>query len=194
VRRVGALVAVAVFGVSVAACGADDDDGAASSSTETIIAGDFNDADVEFARSMIPHHRQAVEMAVIALDGPVKAGVEVRDLASRIEQAQGPEIEQLTGWLDVWKQDTAEEPAGTGAMGEMGGMMTDEAMSSLSEMRGDSFDRRWMEMMIRHHRGAVRMAEAEVRDGLNPDAVELAGQIVAAQQAEIAEMRTFLRT
>lgn len=141
---------------------------------------------------MIPHQHQAVEMAVLALDGAVEAGDEVQDLASRIEQAQAPEIDQMTGWLDVWEREGSDEAAGTQMMGEMGGTMTDDEMQALGELASDTFDRRWMEMMIRHHRGAITMAETEIRDGANPDAIPLAGQIVAAQQMEIAEMRTFL--
>lgn len=192
-QRIIGLGAIAVT-MGVTACGTSaSDDAGSSTTTDAAVLAEFNDGDVQFARNMIPHHRQAVEMAVLALDGPVEAGAEVRDLASRIERAQAPEIDQMSSWLDVWEGDGSAETDGTQAMGEMGGMMTDEEMQSLGELRGDEFDRRWLEMMIRHHRGAIDMAEAEISDGANPDAVQLAGEIVAAQQAEIAEMRRLLR-
>ena len=77
----------------------------ADAAADTIAAdAEFNAGDVAFAQGMIPHHQQAVEMAVIALDPARKAGTEVTDLATRIQGAQGPEIELMTGWLTGWGQ------------------------------------------------------------------------------------------
>jgi len=195
-RRRGLRLSVvaAVLAIGLVACG-DDDDTASSSTSESSVAAEFNDADVEFARGMIPHHRQAVEMAAIALDPSVEAGADVQDLATRIEEAQDPEIELMTGFLAAWGQDASGETAGSQGMDEMGemdGMMTDEEMQSLADLRGDEFDRTWMEMMTEHHEGAIAMAEIEISDGDNPDAMELAEQITDAQQAEIDEMRALL--
>ncbi|CAN5452787.1 hypothetical protein BH18ACT3_BH18ACT3_27710 [soil metagenome] len=192
-RRRGLRVSVvaAVLAIGLVACG-DDDDTASSSTSESSVAAEFNDADVEFARGMIPHHRQAVEMAAIALDPSVEAGADVQDLATRIEEAQDPEIELMTGFLAAWGQDASGETAGSQGMDEMDGMMTDEEMQSLADLRGNEFDRTWMEMMTEHHEGAIAMAEIEISDGDNPDAMALAEQITDAQQAEIDEMRTLL--
>jgi uncharacterized protein (DUF305 family) len=46
--------------------------------------------------------------------------------------------------------------------------------------------------MTVHHRGAVEMAETEIADGSNPDAVALAREIADSQTAEIAEMEALL--
>jgi hypothetical protein len=62
--------------------------------------GTANDTDVAFARDMIPHHRQAIQMARLA-QGQA-ADPRVIDLADRIEAAQQPEIETLSGWLEDW--------------------------------------------------------------------------------------------
>src|SRR5215207_4062578 len=60
----------------------------------------YNDTDVQFAQGMIPHHRQAIEMADLALtDAETPA---VKDLAMRIKEAQDPEIARMTGWLRDW--------------------------------------------------------------------------------------------
>jgi len=171
-RRRGLRLSVvaAVLAIVLVACG-DDDDTASSSTSESSVAAEFNDADVEFARGMIPHHRQAVEMAAIALDPSVEAGTDVQDLATRIKEAQDPEIELMTGFLAAWGQDASGETAGSQGMDEMGemdGMMTDEEMQSLADLRGDEFDRTWMEMMTEHHEGAIAMAEIEISDGDNP--------------------------
>jgi Domain of unknown function (DUF305) len=45
---------------------------------------------------------------------------------------------------------------------------------------------------IGRHRGAIEMAEQEQAEGSNPDARALAGTIIEAQTAEIAQMQTLL--
>ena len=54
-----------------------------------------------FARMMIPHHQQAIEMSDMIL---AKQGIDPRviDLAKQIKAAQGPEIEKMQGWLNQW--------------------------------------------------------------------------------------------
>ena len=59
-----------------------------------------NDADIAFAQRMIPHHAQAIEMAAMATTHATSP--EVRELADNIKQAQQPEIDQMTGWLQTW--------------------------------------------------------------------------------------------
>jgi uncharacterized protein (DUF305 family) len=77
-------------------------------------------------------------------------------------------------------------------MDGMQGMMSADDMAAMSAMAGPAFDGRWAEMMIQHHEGARAMAEAVKASGQNPDVLLLADEIIAAQQAEIAEMRALL--
>ena len=76
----------------------------------------------------------------------------------------------------------------------MPGMMSDEQLSQLTGATGAEFDRMFLEMMIVHHQGAVRMAETELADGANPDAKALAESIKTSQTAEIATMQQLLAT
>jgi uncharacterized protein (DUF305 family) len=198
-RRILAVAAVPM--VLLAACGDDDDDAISGSTavTETAgaspgdgVAAEHDDADVAFAQGMIPHHEQAIEMAQLAAGRA--ADPRVLDLATRIEAAQGPEIELMQGWLDAWGVATDETMAGMdhgGDVSAMGGM-TEEEMTSLESATGAEFDAMFLEMMIRHHEGAVDMAETAIADGQNLEAIALAEAIVAAQEAEIAEMQTIL--
>jgi uncharacterized protein (DUF305 family) len=74
----------------------------------------------------------------------------------------------------------------------MEGMMSADEMAAMSVMSGPAFDTRWSEMMILHHEGAVAMAEAVKASGQNADVAQLADQIIAAQEAEMAELRALL--
>ena len=146
-------------------------------------AGDHADADVTFAQQMIPHHRQAVQMAATHDAGP-----QVRALASEIESAQGPEIRTMTAWLRGWDEKV---PSAT-SHGSMGGMMSDTAMRALGRARGDAFDRLFLTQMVEHHSGAVAMARKELADGASEKAEELASSVVQSQTAEIARMKRLL--
>lgn len=204
------VVPVLASGLVLAACSGDDDtatpattgvpatEAASSGQTSTTAetggaaAAEFNDVDVEFAQGMIPHHEQAIEMAEIAQDPARQASPEVIDLAARIEAAQDPEIATLTGWLTAWGQPVEMDTSDGHDMSSMTGMMTAEDMDALATMTDADFGEAWLTMMIEHHQGAIEMANEEQSDGMNTDAKALAGQIVAAQQAEVDEMTALL--
>ena len=152
--------------------------------------GNFNDADVTFATDMIPHHRQAVEMADLA--STRASSPEVTALAAQIKDAQDPEIETMSGWLASWGQPVPEDMSGMDMSSSMPGMMSMDDMSALEDASGAEFDRMFLTMMIEHHEGAIEMAQTEQADGLNPEAISLAKDIEAAQTVEIANMKDLL--
>lgn len=192
-----ALLLAAAFGL--AACGNDSETGPGSASS---TAGtQFNNADVQFARAMIPHHRQAVAMAEMAQSHAVSP--QVQQLASKIEAAQGPEIDTMTRWLKAWGKDvpsasTSDSMGGMDGMDkgdgshmdtvDMPGMMSADEMHQLDQAHGADWDQMFLTMMIQHHRGAIAMAKTEQSSGLNPDAIALAKNIEKAQTAEITQM------
>jgi uncharacterized protein (DUF305 family) len=95
-KRLPALAAAALaVTLTLAGCG-DGDDGSQP-------ADRFNGADVAFAQQMIPHHRQAIQMAQHVEQRAASA--ELKQLASEIEKAQEPEIQTMTGWLHAWGKD-----------------------------------------------------------------------------------------
>jgi len=158
-----------------------------------------NEADVVFASMMIPHHAQAVSMADTALKQATNP--KVKALASKIKEAQGPEIERMSGWLTGWgapvptTEDGSEMSgmAGMEGMGDQtGGMMSAKEISNLNEATGAAFDRMWLLMMVKHHQGAVVMAKTALDQGTNPEAKKLAKSIIDGQSTEIAEMNSIL--
>lgn len=173
-----ALVAV----LALSACGSSTGSSGSSSS-------DFNKADVTFTQSMIPHHEQAVQMSKMAkLHASTPA---VKDLADKIESAQGPEIATMKGWLKEWGKSESSGNSMNG-MDSMPGMMSDGEMSALAKATGATFDKMFLTMMIGHHTGAIEMAKTEQSKGKNAHAKALAKKIEAAQTTEIAEMKKML--
>lgn len=163
-------------------------------STETMsssASAQFNDADVMFARMMYPHHAQAVQMAEM-VQGRTD-NTDVQALASAIAAAQQPEMDQLTSWLAEWGQPAPSEDMGTmGGMDHGMGMMTQQDMDTLAGLTGPEFDWQWSTMMIAHHTGAIEMAQAEIANGSNQDAQQMARTIVETQQQEIDTMQQLL--
>ncbi|QGP89888.1 MULTISPECIES: DUF305 domain-containing protein [Gordonia] len=165
-------------------------------------AAKHNDADVEFTTEMIPHHRQAVMMADL-VEGRTQ-NRELITLADTIEDAQDDEIDQMTARLKSWGVPVAGHMDDDGDMGhgnmghgnmghgDMPGMMSAEQMAALRQASGGEFDRLWLEGMIRHHEGAIAMADEVLANGTDPATRALATQVKTTQQAEIDQMRAML--
>ncbi|WP_346028030.1 DUF305 domain-containing protein [Arthrobacter parietis] len=178
--------------VMLAGCGAADPGESAAGSSGSEVSGEHNDADVMFAQMMIPHHEQAVQMSdvVLAKDG---LSPEITELATQVKDAQAPEIETMTGWLDAWGEPV-EGHHMESADGEdgMDGMLSEDQMGELEAAEGEEAARMFLESMTAHHNGAVDMAQEEIENGENPEAIALAEDIVETQEAEIEEMKELL--
>ncbi|WP_110240271.1 DUF305 domain-containing protein [Nocardioides gilvus] len=200
VRRSTALLATLALGLALAltACG-NDDNSAEVSETE------HNDADVAFASDMIQHHAQALSMVDLTADRTLDP--EVQQLAEEIREAQGPEIETMTDWLQEWDEEVPEtmrdhSNAGHGSDGmgdsmegmdsDMPGMMSADDFDRLENAPDADFQTMWLEMMIEHHEGAVEMAQDEQENGRFKPAVDLAADVVETQTAEIQKMESLL--
>jgi uncharacterized protein (DUF305 family) len=152
--------------------------------------GDHDRADVMFSMMMVPHHLQAIEMSDLV---PTRSSdPELLALARQIKAAQQPEVETMTAWLASWGAEPMMGHEGSGPPGGMGGMMTADQLRELGALEGEAFDRRWLEMMVEHHEGAVDMAEDVIAAGRHAPTRELAVAIIEAQQTEIARMKAML--
>lgn len=184
-RVLTAASAAFAIGLFAAACGNGAENTPATAPENGQQTAEFNEADVHFAQMMVPHHEQAVEMADLA---DTRAGEEVLMLAGEIRDAQGPEIEQMEALLDGWD---AEVEHGMDH-GEMDGMLTEDQMGELETAEGDAFDTLFLEFMVLHHEGAVDMSETQLEEGADPEASDLAEEIIDAQEREIEEMNRLL--
>ncbi|WP_260615711.1 DUF305 domain-containing protein [Microbispora sp. KK1-11] len=150
-------------------------------------------ADVRFAEAMIPHHRQALEMAGLAAGrtgDPLVTAV-----ADRVVDGQRPEIAVMESWLrSLGRTPPPAHDHGTGDH-EMSdyGMASEDELTWLRTARGRAFDTLFLTLMIRHHKGAVSMAAQELRRGRDRAMRAMAQDVVSGQQIEIARMRGIQR-
>jgi uncharacterized protein (DUF305 family) len=162
---------------------------AAQPTPTTSAAADHNNQDVMFAQMMIPHHQQAVDMAKLAETRASKA--DVKELAKQIEAAQDPEIQMMSDWLKSWG---VAMPSTMPTMDHgMPGMMPEADMKKLEGLSGAAFDKAVLEMMIKHHEGAIEMARQELSSGASEPAKKLADAIISGQSAEITKMKQLLQ-
>jgi uncharacterized protein (DUF305 family) len=154
-------------------------------------------------QGMIPHHAQAVIMGKWAATHGARA--DVQRLCLRIVAAQSDEIGMMRRWLRERKQDVPDSTATKHVMKMNGmthemmmpGMLSDEEMAALDKARGSEFDRLFLNGMIRHHRGAITMVEALLKNGNagHDEAVfRFANDVVSDQSAEITVMLRMLET
>lgn len=149
-------------------------------------------ATVRFMQRMIGHHAQALTMATLAGERSERA--DIRLLAERILVSQRDEIAAMQRWLRAHgaPAPTATDHTAHGAHEAMPGMATQAELEELATSSGRRFDRRFLDLMIRHHEGALPMvAEVLAAPGgtQDPSVFTLATDIDADQRAEIARMR-----
>lgn len=168
--------------------------------------------DVGFAQFMGSHHDQAVVMTQILLDhGSSKLG----GLARSIQTAQLIEIGEMKGWLLLWGQPLLPATRGMdwmllgkgppdaelarylldckSAAGGMPGLATSEELNRLRALDGDERDHLFLELMVRHHQGALPMAHFAARNAQLPAVRSLAAQMVFQQTEELSTMSLLLR-
>ena len=188
-----ALTAVALAAATLlfGACGSHDmgsmDTGSMDTGDSTPESADFNDADVIFAQTMIPHHQQAIEMSDIALDPNSGASAAIVALATQIKGAQDPEISQMKNLLTTWGKSMEMGSMDHSSM--MGGMLSLEEIDTLGQLRGAEFDKAWAKGMIAHHEGSIAMANDVLANGKNSEILALANAVVSGQSAEIKTLK-----
>lgn len=163
-------------------------------------------ADAGFARDMQVHHTQAVLMAMEIYR---KTGDdELRSLSYDIATTQAGQRGEMYGWLVEWGLPQASsqplmtwmEKSGAHSHGDTAtqteqqlldqmGMATDAQLDELRALQGQPADCLFLDLMIRHHEGAIPMAQAVIELGEDARVKEVAGSIVTGQSAELDAMR-----
>jgi len=151
----------------------------------------YTKADVEFMQGMIAHHAQAIVMSRMAESHG--ANPQVLKLSNKIDQSQVPEIRIMQGWLQRNHQYVPDTSSWHHVM--MSGMLTPEQLKELDAAKGVEFDRAYLQMMIQHHAGALRMVDDLFNSALAGQEVDVnvfANDVVTAQTVEIGIMQKLL--
>ena len=147
-------------------------------------------ADVGFAKGMIPHHEGAIAMAKVELQYGKDA--EMKALAQKIVDTQQSEISVMQNWLD--KNESSQVAASNAK--EITQAYQQKAMGNHDAMMQGIMDANpdiaFAKGMIPHHQGAIDMATIEQTYGKNPAMLALAKQIKQAQTPEIKQMQDWL--
>jgi uncharacterized protein (DUF305 family) len=192
---VGAIALSAAAGAALASLlssGASPGDGSGETGLE---APAEDSAEAGFARDMMVHHAQAVQMAEIVRDKTESE--EIRTLSADIALTQQAQIGQMQGWLAVWGLPaTGREPAmtwmGHPTEGRMPGMASPEELNDLQQASPEEADTLFLQLVIPHHEAAIPMAEAVLESSDFPEVERLAGAIAASQLGEIEMMKGLL--
>jgi len=192
------LLSLGIFTASPVAAGQQGGDPVAR---PDLVRAPYSEADIEFMSGMIPHHAQAVLIAGWA--GSHGARPDVRVLCERIVVGQRDEIETMRTWLRDRGQVVPDANATHHRMKMNGvehdmlmpGMLTPEALARLDKARGPEWDRLFLDAMIRHHQGALKMvddlygAHGALQD---EDVFKFVSDLYADQTTEIERMQKML--
>lgn len=194
------LAVVTLLAIIVAAGGVGwllgDSTSPAAPSTGSVDAG--------FARDMSTHHEQAVIMAGYERDNTSRA--DMRVLATDIELGQEFQVGEMQGWLDGWKlpfttsaarmawmSPGAHEHGTSTSSSLMPGMATADEVDKLETLTGRPLDVTFLQLMIRHHQGALPMAQYALAHAATSQVRSLAQAVINSQSSEIVAMEKTLR-
>jgi len=181
IRAISALLSIFV-NVGISIVNAKEEKAATDPMTESLQRMAGKEFEAGFLQQMIQHHRGAVEMAKMVSSHTKR--LELVDLATRIASTQGKEIVELTQWLKEWQGAVPEKVPNQIADKQMkGGMPMFEAA------RDSAFDKMFLEMMIEHHAGGVRMSRLVAEKSTRPELLKFAGKVIKDQTAEIRQMK-----
>lgn len=181
-----------VMAVGLSACGFEFSGEAAEDGTTSSIAdAGFNDRDVLYAQLMLPHSRQAVDLANLALETATGASDAVKVVATRIKIEHASEIERMTLLLRGWKRPLTYGPTLDGVQLRTG-ILTDKQVDYITSLRNSAFNNEYMESMISHHEGSIDMARVLLLKGRNASLRTLANSVITNRQATIDQMNDLL--
>lgn len=167
--------------------------------------------DQQFIDMMVPHHQGAVQMAEVARQRAQRP--EIKAMAEDIVKSQDAEVRRMKEWRKAWfgsdqtppmsqmpmVEGMTMSPSGGhggghgGAAASPGQLMDMAADVERLRQAGEPFDRAFIDAMIPHHESAIDAAKAAQTRAQRAEIKQLAGEIVTAQEREIAQLKEWRR-
>jgi len=158
-----------------------------------VISGEpaaFNNADVAFANDMTLHDEQGIRLSLLAPDHSTNS--DLAAFAAKTGAALQVDADVLKALGAQWKDGGDHQPGGSAATTRP--PIDNSTITRLDSLHGPEFDALWLESMINLDQGSIEMANGEIANGKNPDALGLAKQIVKARQDEIGQLQQMQQT
>jgi uncharacterized protein (DUF305 family) len=194
--RIAAALAVWSTALFLSSCGSSASDGHAHSTgtdDKPVITGEpagYNTADVGFANNMTVREEQGTNMSRLVPDHSDNSGLVT--FAAKTAATLQVDAQVLKALRAQWKEGQ-DNPTGDGGSGlTTRGMIDNVTITKLDSLHGPEFDTLWLESMISLDQGALEVANAEITNGKNVDAVGLAKQMVKLRQEETGQMQQML--
>jgi uncharacterized protein (DUF305 family) len=146
--------------------------------------------DVTFARDMIAHHTQAVDMAIRVRDRTTDPILKI--FAIDIALGQTNQMGQMMAWLDLWNVSQNSLDAPMNGKGLMMGMATQQNVNSISSLPIKDAEIEFLQLMIRHHQGGIFMAQDVLGKASSTQVKRLAQAVINAQNFDIDAMTSML--
>ena len=141
--------------------------------------------DQTFIRHMSTHHEQGILLAWVAAEKAVDP--HLRAISKLMIASQKGEAAILAHWWARWFAEPM-QVCSVQERASMPGLLDSSEIDRLRSTETPSFDRHFIDLMTKHHKGAVAMADSQLRNGSDPRLRIMAHAIRHEQQGEIALM------
>lgn len=148
-------------------------------------------SEARFALHMIPHHTQAVKMAQMLQTRTEDATLKA--MAVDIIATQESQIQQMKTWLPLWQRPLANLPRLTPQQKAEMGMANETEMTEFAGLSSPQAETRFLQLMIRHHQGALAMIKPALEQVQTPLPKRLLEAMNSSQTLEIEYMERLLK-
>jgi len=144
--------------------------------------------DLQFIDTMSQHHRMGIDMMKLAEQRAKHS--ELKEMARKGIEEEEKEVQQMQGWKTDWypNKPDAMNMNMPGMKESMKGMSMNDSMEKLSASSGEAFDKMFIDMMSKHHLGAIAMSKDAIKNGKHEEIKQFAQKLIDEQKAEIAQM------
>jgi uncharacterized protein (DUF305 family) len=146
--------------------------------------------DVTFARDMIAHHTQAVDMAIRVRDRTTDQILKI--FAIDVALGQTNQMGQMMAWLDLWNVSQNSLNAPMNGKSLMMGMATQNDVNSISSLPVKDAEIKFLQLMTRHHQGGIYMAEDVLSKAGSLQVRRVAQAVINGQKFDIDAMTSML--